>query len=313
MPGRTRALLLLVVAACGGSAATPSSPDAAPPTEREDASAPPDRQDAAPSCPAFDAPISRGALSSPDVSEASGLVASRAHPGVLWVHNDSGDAARFFGVRADDGAVLGAVAVDGASAVDWEDIAAGALDGAPSIFLADIGDNLARRASVDVYVVPEPTQVAPLTARVSVSRRLTLTYEDGARDAEALLVDPESGALVVIEKSLGPAGVYTLAPPFAPTGILRRVATLDLSRAGVGTLVTGADVSPDGAGVYVRTYGGALFFAGRSVTAALSGAPCPVNVASERQGEAIAASFDGRFVFTVSEGVSQPLFATARR
>ncbi len=32
-----------------------------------------------------------GTLHSPRVKESSGIAASRAHPGVLWTHNDSGD------------------------------------------------------------------------------------------------------------------------------------------------------------------------------------------------------------------------------
>ena len=32
------------------------------------------------------------------ITEASGLVASRAHAGVFWTHNDSGDAARLFAI-----------------------------------------------------------------------------------------------------------------------------------------------------------------------------------------------------------------------
>ena len=40
--------------------------------------------------------IKVGTVMAPATREASGIVASRKNPGVLWVHNDSGDTARLF-------------------------------------------------------------------------------------------------------------------------------------------------------------------------------------------------------------------------
>lgn len=40
--------------------------------------------------------IDCGVVECNDIKEASGIVASRVNPGVLWVHNDSGDKARTF-------------------------------------------------------------------------------------------------------------------------------------------------------------------------------------------------------------------------
>ena len=41
-------------------------------------------------CPKFLAGHKVGTVESPLITEASGLVASRKNPGVLWVHNDKG-------------------------------------------------------------------------------------------------------------------------------------------------------------------------------------------------------------------------------
>ena len=60
----------------------------------------------------------------PVLDEVSGVVASRVHPPVLWVHNDSGGKPAVYAI-APDGTSLGAYRVDGARAVDWEDIAVG--------------------------------------------------------------------------------------------------------------------------------------------------------------------------------------------
>jgi len=57
------------------------------------------------------------------IDEASGIGVGIASPGVVYVQNDSGDAARFFAVDASTGATLAVYSVPGAQNVDWEDLA----------------------------------------------------------------------------------------------------------------------------------------------------------------------------------------------
>src|SRR5690606_21021400 len=136
--------------------------------------------------------------------EASGLAVSRDQPGVLWAHNDSGDTARVFAF-GEDGSKLGIFTLDGAEAVDWEDMALGPdvddagepVDDADALYLADFGDNAAGRDTVSVYRVPEPEVAAgqaPVRETVGDVERFTFTYPDGPRDAEALFVDRADGS-----------------------------------------------------------------------------------------------------------------------
>ncbi len=159
------------------------------------------------------------------------------------------------------GQLLATIDVDGATAVDWEDIAVGppsstvAADRSSStgqtLYLADIGDNGRSRRSITVYRTPEPAvdpSSAGTTAHVTADA-LSFTYPDGPHDAEALMVDPRSGDLVIVTKdwSLGGHSQVFRAPGDRPAGsttVLEQVATVDLP---AGTLVTGADVSADGA------------------------------------------------------------------
>src|SRR5690606_11546671 len=96
-------------------------------------------------------------IASEELTEASGLVASRAHPGVLWLHNDSGDGPRLFALT-EQGALLGEVTIEGAQAHDWEDIALGSGPeaGKSYLYIADTGDNGASRDDVQIYRVEEP-------------------------------------------------------------------------------------------------------------------------------------------------------------
>ena len=238
--------------------------------------------------------------------ELSGLVLSRRQSQVLWTHNDSGDIARVFAI-ATNGGLLGTVAVAGADNVDWEDIAIGPSAGSgDALYIADIGDNLAMRPGVAVYRVPEPRLADGVPPATKPAQRLDLRYPDGPHDAEALLVDPATGALVIVTKAFGgTAGVYAADAPStrAPT-VMRRAGTVSL---GVGEPVTGGDVSADGGTIALRSYGHVFVWShrrGESLVAALGRPPCTAqaDLLAEGQGEALALTRDGRALYTVAEG-----------
>jgi hypothetical protein len=244
------------------------------------------------------------------------MVASRSQPGVLWVHNDSGDDPRFFAIDG-AGATLGTFNVKGGKATDWEDMAIGPggdpNDGTTWLYLGDIGDNAEKRDSIAIYRVPEPVAADAKGGEVDVDgvEAITLTYPDGAHNAETLLVDPDDGELVIVTKGddtrvfhlPGPiaAGTYELAE-FKPTNLPL-------------TVTTGGDVSPLGDFVIVRTYIDAKLWIrapGTGLAEAFAGEPCSVPLSLELQGETLAIADDGGGYYTLSENVSQPLWWFAR-
>jgi hypothetical protein len=289
------ALLAALVVGCGGSGAARSSPPPAPPSTAAGV--------AAPRPPALCGPLRArvtGRVGDPSANELSGLVRSRSQAGLLWSHDDSGAGPVLFALRA-DGRVAARPIVTGAQAIDWEDIAAGpGPDGRPLLYVGDIGDNATRRASVDVYRVAEPRVGAGATAPAA---RLRLRYPDGAHDAEALLVDPVRGDLVIVTKALGVARAY-LASAGLPAGsqaTLRRGPAIALS------LVTAGDVSADGRIVVLRGYDRLAVWVrhGRErLATTLRRAPClsPTSLAREGQGEAIALDRRATSFATVAEG-----------
>jgi hypothetical protein len=226
---------------------------------------------------------------------------------VLWTHNDSGDHARVLAVTA-GGRLLADVAVSGAANLDWEDIALGpATTGGDALYVADTGDNDARRREVVVYRVPEPrVGGGRRPAATAPAARLVLRYPDGAHDAEALLVDPHTGALILVTKSFdGDAGVYVAGRPAAAAAtVLRRRGRLSL---GAGEAITGGSVSADGRTIVLRTYDRALVWTRRpreALARSLRRRPCALraDLLTEGQGEAIALTADGRAFYTVPEG-----------
>ncbi|MGH9165166.1 MAG: hypothetical protein ACRDZW_06610, partial [Acidimicrobiales bacterium] len=178
-PAAVVAVLVALAGACASS--SPPRPGAVPPTTEPGPAA----------AAEFEAPVSLGVLDDDGLTESSGLAASRRNPDLLWTHNDSGDSARLYCLtRA--AKRCGTWRVSGAEAVDWEDMAAGPgpVAGEHYLYAGDIGDNGRSRGSIVVYRVVEPIAPRPdggeaTTAPADVVR---LRYEDGAHNAEALLV-----------------------------------------------------------------------------------------------------------------------------
>ena len=259
---------------------------------------------------------SGAAITDSRMVELSGIVASRAQANVLWVHNDSGDSNRIFAIDS-AGVTLSTFTIAGANAIDWEDIGIGPgpSPGVDYLYVADVGDNLSTRSEVQVYRFAEPTVPATnTTVSVSGVETIRLQYPGGARDSEALIVDPRNGSLTLIEKKIsgGTVGIYR-APANLASGSLTtmsKVGSLKLP-GGLFGAVTAADMSSDATTLAIRTYGDLRLYQmlgpSAPVQVAFLTTPCIVAGPAELQGEAIAFNSAGNQLITVSEGASQPL------
>ena len=253
-----------------------------------------------------------GKVQNDSVRGLSGIAASRRNPGVLYVHNDSGDGPQVYAIN-EKAQLLGTCNVQGAQAGDWEDIAVGpGPDPSRSyVYIGDIGDNEGKRPKIIVYRVPEPKLDAgtPFNQMaLGPADAIPLVYPDGPRDAETLLVDPLTRDLYIISKRDLVPRVYRAAYPQSTTQkiTLEHVALLPL-----GTFPTGGDVSPDGRRVIVRGMFSAALWerpAGEPLWRAFSDKPKAIPVASEPQGEAISFDSEGRGYFTISEGKHPTLY-----
>ena len=173
-------------------------------------------------------------LADPALEECSGVVASRVHAGVLWVHNDSGNPAEIFAIDA-DGTTLARYAVAAAN-VDWEDIAI-ADDG---LYLADIGNNRRDRVAVRVLRLDEPDPSRGSADPLPVRATWSLSWPGRPQDSEALIIAGRVGYL--IDKGLdAPPGLWRFQLDQEEAQVLERVASLPISAP-----VTGADLSADG-------------------------------------------------------------------
>lgn len=295
------------------SSSAPSSTTSSPPAAEETTTTPTSTSmpgsTLAPgetACTAYQSITTAGVVASPDLVEASGMAASRSQPGVVWAHNDSRDGARVYAIGP-NGEDLGGFDIAGASAFDWEDMAAGpgADAAASSLYFGDIGDNFSIRGGrITVYRVPEPDPVA-LVGPIEGAVALEYVYPDGTHNAEALFV--ADGSIYIITKDQEEARVYRGSTTPAGSGVetLEFVTTLAL-----GNEVSGATMSWDGATIAFRGYNSVWMWhrdPGTTIAETLTAEPCNAPSPDEVQGEAIAFLSDNAYA-TVSEGSNPDLF-----
>ncbi len=258
--------------------------------------------DNAPSCPTVNK-VEENRIASKELDEISGMAASQRQDDVLWVHNDSGDEARIFAIRR-DGSLRAEVELDGVHARDFEDIA---VQG-DQIYIADTGNNLKMRATVQVLVLQEPRLPSEgTTVKLHrTPRRVEITYDDGRHDVEAIFVDGQ-GDLYLIRKAhallyLDRDGVYRVraAELKQERAVAHKVATLPIGPA------TAADISADGKMLAVRNYVVAEWWKldeGEMPLQALARPPCRFWLREfGLQGESLTFLPDGSGFLTVSEG-----------
>lgn len=311
-------------AAAGAAGDAPAEP--VPDAGAQDA-ATPDAQTPAESCgpcEQYAEPKAAGMVAVSELSALSGLAISRSQPDILFAHNDH------------DRPVVYALDLQGqlharitlqAEATDIEDIAVGKCDTNICVYLADVGDNSARRDEYAVLRFVEPTvPSAPGDEQQSpMFERLRFRYDDGSHNAESFFVGP-NGNMYVLTKlapgnggnvdATGPSSVYRIdANAFARGGVATatKVATLPVPMSGEAAL-SAAAAHPCGLGFLARTYDRVYEFrvppSAADFEAAFAATPLVVAEPDEMQSEGIDYLADGRGFVSSGEGRSAPLMLT---
>ena len=232
-------------------------------------------------------------LSDSEIVESSGLARSTFDRRLLWTHNDSGDSARVFGVGA-DGRTRAELTLDGADAIDWEDISTGP---GHSIWVGDIGDNGWSRDHITVYTFTEP---ATLGSTDVSWQSYDLEYEDGPRDAEALLIRPRTGRLFIVSKVEDGGDIYRAPRRLSTSSVntLERVASAPHS-------VTAGTFAPDGDSLVLVNYT-------RSYVYSRIGGPIrseSSKVNNSSQGESVEVGRGGNQLLLGQEGSDSPVYS----
>ncbi len=223
-------------------------------------------------------------------TEISGLTTSLRHPGVLYLHNDSGDGPFIYAVDSSTCETLATLTVRGIDPRDVEAISIGRdAQGRPVIWFADIGDNLDSWPDVRLHQIREPKRLRDKTVSPTTFR---FTYGDMPHNAETLLANTAKPELWILTKQLAHGSLYRLPVPL-------RTGELNVARKirREGGLVTDGAVSPDGRRYVVRDYDDAYIYAGLPPGRLIATVPLPFQL----QGEAITWAPDGRSLLITSE------------
>lgn len=192
-------------------------------------------------------------LTRTDLLEISGVAASRINPGVLYIHNDSGNPNQVY-LTNGNGDNIGTLTLTPVGNRDWEDIAVGPgpVAGVNYVYVGDIGDNDSKYSSVFVYRFPEPDltgKTLPYVTDITSVDVIELKYPDGPRNAETLMVDPLTKDIYIASKENNLSQVFVAKYPQSTTSTTTMTPVVQL----YFNKATGGDISPDGTEILLRS------------------------------------------------------------
>ncbi len=301
-----------LLAACSKNSPTGTTPD----TTAKTPTPPPDTalaiavwgtisQDTNPS--AFAPAVEVARITNDAVSSASGIGASRFYPGMFWIENDQGGGTPYIWLFDTTGTNRAVFKVTGASNRDWTDmsVAPGPIAGTTYIYLADIGDSKADNTTSFIYRFPEPQNPLDsgvLSAVTTMADKITFKYPNGPRDAETILVDPQSMDIYIVDK--GAAGnLYELPYPQSTDTVI--TAKWLLSNMVLGDSRSGG-IASDRSFMMLKSYQQCYLWKispGESILNAFLATPVtePFNAILEPQGEAMCLTPNDSAYWTTSK------------
>jgi hypothetical protein len=219
------------------------------------------------------------------LTEISGMAASLMHENVVWVHNDSSDAARLYALDLQTCDTVSELRLRGVQARDFEGLASTRnARGRAALWVGDIGDNRDSWPSVTLHRVWEPKTLGTRSRPV---KSWDFTYPDRPHNAETLMVSGRS--VWVATWQLATGGVYSVP--------LRRTVASAERLDDVGPLTTDGSIHPDERGYVLRDYLDVHFYVGLPPGRKVATFALPRQV----QGEAITWTSDGTGLLIASE------------
>jgi hypothetical protein len=246
-------------------------------------------------------PVVLGIVQSPAIAEASGIAASKALPGHFWTHNDSGNKPEVY-LLDNKGQLVSTIHLEGVSNRDWEDIAEGSgpIPHKQYVYVGDIGNNVQvdLRTRILRFAAPVQEPSSKTSIRPEV---LHISFADGSRDAETLMVDPVARFFYIVSKREKAVGIYKAPLDFkdGDRAIFRKVGTVPY------TWITAGDISQDGRHVVIKNKDQIFYWhrnLDESVEAAMARPAVVLPYMPEKQGEGLTINVDNSGYVTISEG-----------
>lgn len=262
-------------------------------------------------------------LSDTEINESSGLVRSKLYEDCFWTHNDSGDRPRVFLIN-NSGDTLVRLLIEGAKAIDWEDIAIAKQNGRSWLVIGDIGGNAQPRETVTLYIVAEPKvdlksnpDKKIVEMKAPIASTVHVRIPGGVTNYESVAVDPVDQSILLFEKQVTGGRVYTVPFPKSASDGLERDVVMEATQIASTSIpiATACDISDDGSQFVVITYNYGFLYT-RSKTEGgkfedwkdvLKRDPQSFALPVLRQMEAVCFSSDAKSLFLTSEMLPAPL------
>ncbi len=274
--------------------------------------------------PLYSEIVVAGNIQNDRISEASGLARSNHRNDILWTMNDGGPPVLY--AVGTDGSDYASLTLRHAKNMDWEDLAAFELGGKHYLLIADTGDNEGKRTHSTIYVVEEPEISRGQHIEAEPAWQVRFTYPEGPLDCESVAVDLSNKRILLLSKRTIPATLYDL--PLRPNSndVIRARRITDLStlpqpsKQDIARALpdnnwhwqpAAMDLSTDARTAAILTYKGVYLFVrrpGETWTDAFARQAAFLDLAGNREAEAITLSKDGDTIFVTLEGRGAPLF-----
>lgn len=229
------------------------------------------------------------------INESSALAQSRKDPGIIWTCND--EPGLIFAIDPLNGKTVGTFK----PSRTLKDTEALACDSEGRLWIGSIGDNNASRHDIGVAVLADPGRGNHGTLPI---HWFQLTYPDGPRNAETLLIDPHTDRAFIISKE-SHGRLYAL-PSGLTSGHPGRLS--DTGRT-MPAYVTDATFTHSGQYVLIRTKGAKTKVYVYNATTWRQVAS--IRVPQVAKGESITIAPSGTGFYIGSEGTNSPLIRVA--
>lgn len=236
-------------------------------------------------------------ISDSRIGESSALARSRKVADLAWTTNDERQSPQVFGIRISTGAVVATFDLKGGGV--YKDPEAIAINASGQICFGDFGDNDGNRKDCSITVVNDPGlgNHGPIA-----STRYPITYADGPRNAETLLIHPITNEHFIVSKeSRGRLYTFgsTLNSSYSTVGRYIKEA------ANLPAYATDGTFSDDGQWVYLRAKDKQILYVYEFKTwKKVKELPCPTTT----QGESVTTEKGNKSVIIGSEGKKSPLY-----
>jgi WD40 repeat protein len=189
-----------------------------------------------------------------NLNESSGLARVKGSENTYWTHNDGGNTSELYEINK-KGEEISRVNFPTLPNIDWEDLA---QDNNGNVFIADIGNNANNRRDLKIYKVnpTKPEAVETIGISYADQREFPPLRKDQNYDCEAVVYHQKK--LYLFSKNRSADDKFVKMYVFPAEAGSYSAAPADSIY--IKTMVTSADISPDGRTLALLSYGKVFLF-----------------------------------------------------